>query len=43
MEIRFKPKFWKDIEPHPYPTSKFKKGDPFIDEIKKTGIEIKVK
>ena len=32
-----------DIEPHPYPTAKFKKGDPFLDEIKRTGIEIKVK
>lgn len=29
-----------DIEPHPFPTGYFKKGDPFIDEIKKTGIEI---
>jgi predicted nucleotidyltransferase len=32
-----------DIEPHPYPTAKFIKGDPFLDEIKRTGIEIKVK
>ena len=31
-----------DIEPHPYPTENFIKGDPFIDEIKKAGIEIKV-
>lgn len=31
-----------DIESHPYPTKYFKEGDPFIDEIKKTGIEIKV-
>ncbi len=31
-----------DIEPHPYPTDYFKKGDPFIEEIKKKGIEIKV-
>ena len=30
-----------DIESHPYPTKYFKEGDPFIDEIKKTGIEIK--
>jgi len=31
-----------DIEPHPFPTDYFEKGDPFIDEIKKTGIEIKI-
>jgi uncharacterized protein len=31
------------IEPRTYPTAYFKKGDPFIDEIKKTGIEIKLK
>lgn len=30
-----------DIEPHPFTTGYFKKGDPFIDEIKKTGIEVK--
>jgi len=30
-----------DIEPHPYPTDYFEKSDPFIEEIKKTGIEIK--
>ena len=30
------------IEPRTYPTSYFKKGDPFIDEIKRTGIEIKL-
>ena len=29
-----------DIEPHPYPTSFFLKGDPFLDEIKRAGIEI---
>ena len=28
------------IETNTYPTKYFKKGDPFIDEIKKTGIEI---
>jgi predicted nucleotidyltransferase len=31
-----------DIEPHPFPTRYFKKGDPFIEEILRTGIEIKV-
>jgi len=31
-----------DIEPHPFSSSYFRKGDPFIDEIKKTGIEIKI-
>ncbi len=30
------------IQPRTYPTDYFKKGDPFIDEIKKTGIEIKL-
>ena len=29
-----------DVEPHPYPTKMFIKGDPFVDEIKRTGIEI---
>jgi predicted nucleotidyltransferase len=29
-----------DIEPHPYPTHYFIKNDPFIEEIKKIGIEI---
>jgi predicted nucleotidyltransferase len=30
-----------DIEPHPYTPKDFEEGDPFIDEIKRTGIEIK--
>lgn len=30
------------IEAKTYPTGYFKKGDPFIDEIKRTGIEIKL-
>jgi len=29
-----------DIEPQTYPTEYFEKGDPFINEIIKTGIEI---
>ena len=33
---------YKKIEPITYPTSYFKKGDPFIDEIKRTGIRIEV-
>ena len=32
-------KFYQ-IEPHPYPISHFTAGDPFVDEIKKNGIEI---
>lgn len=28
------------VEPHPYTTAYFEKGDPFIDEIKRTGFEI---
>lgn len=31
-----------DIEPHPFSPDEFEEGDPFIDEIKKTGIAIKV-
>ena len=31
-----------DVEPHPYPYHSFLKGDPFINEIKRTGIEIKI-
>ena len=30
------------IQPKTFSTSYFKKGDPFIDEIKRTGIEIKL-
>ncbi|MBI4648281.1 MAG: nucleotidyltransferase domain-containing protein [Bacteroidia bacterium] len=30
------------IQPKTYSTSYFQKGDPFIDEIKKTGIEITI-
>ncbi len=29
-----------DIEPHTFTTKYFRKGDPFIEEILKTGIEI---
>jgi hypothetical protein len=31
-----------DVEPHPFSTRYFEKGDPFIDEIKKTGLNIPV-
>jgi len=31
-----------DIEPHPFPTDYFEKGDPFIDEIKKTGTVLEI-
>ena len=30
------------IEPHPYSTEDFENDDPFVDEIKRTGIEIKI-
>jgi predicted nucleotidyltransferase len=30
------------VEPHPYPTKNFSTGDPFVNEIKKYGIEIAV-
>jgi len=30
------------IQPKTYPTDYFRKGDPFIDEIKKYGIEINI-
>lgn len=29
-----------DIEPHTFNTEDFEKGNPFVDEIKRTGIEI---
>ena len=31
---------FSDIEPHPYSTKYFEEGDPLIEVIKKTGIEI---
>jgi predicted nucleotidyltransferase len=34
---------YTDIEPHTYSTKYFEEGDPFIEEIKKTGIEIDLK
>jgi predicted nucleotidyltransferase len=36
---RVNKKFYR-IEPHTFPTDYFLKGDPFINEIKKTGLEI---
>jgi predicted nucleotidyltransferase len=35
-------KTYSKIQVQTYPTSYFKKGDPFVDEIKRTGIEIKI-
>jgi hypothetical protein len=32
---------YPDIETHPFPTDYFNESDPFIEEIKRTGIEIK--
>lgn len=29
-----------NIEPHPYPTKSFIKGDPFLEEILKSGVEV---
>jgi len=37
INIRF-----PDIEPHPFSTQYFKASDPFIDEIVRTGFEIKL-
>lgn len=31
-----------NVEPHPYPKSKFLKGDPFIAEIMQHGIDLKI-
>jgi uncharacterized protein len=31
---------YKDIEAHTFPTDYFEKGDPFVNEIKKTGIQL---
>ena len=39
--VKIKNRKFVDIEPHPFSEKNFKEGDPFIDEIKKTGIEIK--
>lgn len=36
INIRF-----PDIEPHPFSTQYFKTSDPFIDEILRTGFEVK--
>jgi predicted nucleotidyltransferase len=36
---RVNKKFYQ-IEPHTFPTSYYLKGDPFLDEIKKNGLEI---
>lgn len=30
------------VEPHTYSTKYFEKGDPFVEEIKRTGIEIAI-
>ena len=40
--VKISSRKFSDIEPHPFTTKYFKKGDPFIDVIKKTGIEIEV-
>ncbi len=41
--IAVKKKKFLEIEPHPYPTSYFKdETDPMVQEIKRTGIEIKI-
>ncbi|MCY7411417.1 MAG: nucleotidyltransferase domain-containing protein [Chitinophagales bacterium] len=37
-----KDKKFLDLQFHPFPTKYFNEGDPFIDEIKRTGIEIKM-
>ena len=29
-----------DVEPHPYPTDAYIHGDPFVDEVDRTGVEI---
>ncbi len=39
--IKIKKEFL-DIETRTFPTSYYEKGDPFIDEIKQTGIEIRI-
>ncbi len=40
--LAFKNEKFLDIQPHPFTTKYFRHGDPFIDEIKRTGIEIKM-
>lgn len=41
--VKIKSKKFLSIEPHPFSEKYFKEGDPFIEEIKKTGLEIKFK
>jgi len=34
--------YFSEIEPHPFSPKYFEEGDPFIDEIKKTGMELPI-
>ena len=40
--IKIKSREFIDIEPHPYSTDDFEDGDPFIDVIINSGIEVEV-
>ena len=43
MDVKISSRKYTDIEPHTFRTDYFEKGDPFIDEIKRTGIELPLK
>ena len=40
IDIKISDKKYTPIETHTFPTEYFETGDPFIEEIKKTGIEL---
>ena len=40
LSVKISTRKYTPIEPHTFPTDYFEQGDPFIDEIKRTGIEL---
>ena len=40
VDVKISDKKYTSIETHTFPTQYFEQGDPFIEEIKKTGIEL---
>ncbi len=43
VDVKISSRKYTDIEPHTFSTEWFLHGDPFIDEIKRTGIELPLK
>jgi predicted nucleotidyltransferase len=43
IDVKISSRKYTDIEPHTFSTAWFEQGDPFIDEIKRTGIELPLK